>query len=45
MDQNRLGVYHIQRSINCAIDLELTVEETDAMLGRPIGHPKTGVLG
>jgi 3-hydroxyacyl-CoA dehydrogenase len=42
---NRLGVYHIQRSINCAIDLELTIEETDAMLGRPIGHPKTGVFG
>ena len=32
------------RSIE-AIDLGLTVEEADAVMGRPIGIPKTGVFG
>jgi len=42
---NRLGVYFVQRSIKATLDHGLTVEQADAMLGRPIGLPKTAVFG
>jgi 3-hydroxyacyl-CoA dehydrogenase len=42
---NRLGVYWGLSSINAAIDLGLTVEEADAVMGRPLGIPKTGIFG
>src|SRR3546814_3465755 len=42
---NRIGTYWIQAAVNGAFDLGLTVEEADAVLGRPIGAPKTGVFG
>ena len=41
---NRLGVYFIQRAFKATLDLGLSVEQADAMLGRPIGLPKTGVF-
>jgi 3-hydroxyacyl-CoA dehydrogenase len=42
---NRLGVYWLQVGVIEAIDLGLTVEEADAVIGRPMGIPKTGVFG
>ncbi len=42
---NRIAVYFIQRAVNAAIELGLTVEQVDAMLGRPVGLPKTAVFG
>jgi 3-hydroxyacyl-CoA dehydrogenase len=42
---NRLGVYWLQVGVIEAIDLGLTVEEADAVIGRPVGVPKTGVFG
>lgn len=42
---NRIGTYWIQAAINEAMDLGLTVEEADAVVGRPMGIPKTGVFG
>ena len=42
---NRIGIYWIQCAVLEAIDAGLTVEEADAVLGRPIGVPKTGVFG
>tara|TARA_Y100000739_G_scaffold138341_1_gene119186 strand:+ start:4055 stop:6391 length:2337 start_codon:yes stop_codon:yes gene_type:complete len=42
---NRLGVYFIQRAFKATLDHGLTVEQADAMLGRPIGVPKTAVFG
>ena len=42
---NRLGVFFIQRALKATIDHALTVEQADAMLGRPIGVPKTAVFG
>ena len=42
---NRLGVYWLQIGVIEAIDLGLTVEEADAVIGRPMGIPKTGVFG
>ncbi|WGZ93995.1 MAG: 3-hydroxyacyl-CoA dehydrogenase NAD-binding domain-containing protein [Candidatus Thiothrix putei] len=42
---NRIGIFWIQTAIQEAIDMGLTVEEADAVVGRPMGIPKTGVFG
>ncbi len=42
---NRIGTFWIQSAVNAAFDFGLTVEEADAVLGRPLGVPKTGVFG
>lgn len=42
---NRIGTFWIQASINEAIDRKLMVEEADAIIGRPMGIPKTGIFG
>ena len=41
---NRLGVYFIQRAFKATLDHDLSIEQADAMLGRPIGLPKTAVF-
>lgn len=42
---NRIGIYWLQCSVLHAMEAGLTVEEADAVLGRPMGVPKTGVFG
>jgi 3-hydroxyacyl-CoA dehydrogenase len=42
---NRIGTFWIQSAVNAAFDLKLSVEEADALMGRPLGIPKTGVFG
>jgi len=42
---NRVGVYALQVAIVEAASLGLKVEEADALMGRPMGIPKTGVFG
>ena len=42
---NRIGGMWMQSAINNAFDLGLTVEEADAVMGRPLGIPKTGIFG
>ena len=42
---NRLGVYWLQCGLLEAIDLNLTVEAADAVMGKPFGIPRTGVFG
>ena len=42
---NRIGTYWMQRGINAAMDGGLSVDEADAVMGRPFGIPKTGVFG
>jgi 3-hydroxyacyl-CoA dehydrogenase len=42
---NRLGIYWMSVAVNAAFDLGLTVEEADAIAGRPMGVPKTGIFG
>ena len=42
---NRLGVYWLQVAVTDAMDMGLTVEEADAIVGKPMGIPKTGVFG
>ncbi len=41
---NRIGVYWIQCAVNIAREMGLTVEEADAVMGKPIGAPKSGVF-
>jgi len=42
---NRVGVYAMQVAMAEAINMKLTIEEADAVFGRPMGIPKTGVFG
>ncbi len=42
---NRIGAFWIQAAINAAFELGLSVEEADAVCGKPLGLPKTGVFG
>jgi len=42
---NRIGGMWIQSALGAAMDLGLTVEEADAVMGRPFGFPRTGVFG
>jgi len=42
---NRVGVYAMQIAMTEAFKMNLTVEEADAVFGRPMGIPKTGIFG
>ena len=42
---NRIGVYAMQIAMTETFKMNLSVEEADAIFGRPMGIPKTGVFG
>lgn len=42
---NRVGVFAIQTALHAAFRMGLSPEEADAVFGRPLGVPKTGVFG
>ncbi len=42
---NRIGVYAMQVAMTEAMRMKLSIEEADAVFGRPMGIPKTGVFG
>jgi 3-hydroxyacyl-CoA dehydrogenase len=42
---NRIGCYWMQAAFKAAFEMGLPVEEADAVMGRPLGIPKTGVFG
>ena len=42
---NRVGVFAIQCALQAAFELGLTPLQADAIFGRPMGIPKTGVFG
>ena len=42
---NRIGVYAMQVAMTEAFKMKLSIEEADAVFGRPMGIPKTGVFG
>ncbi|MCI0655307.1 MAG: 3-hydroxyacyl-CoA dehydrogenase family protein, partial [Methylococcaceae bacterium] len=42
---NRIGVFWLQCALHEAIRLNLSIEEVDAALSRPLGNPKTGIFG
>ena len=42
---NRVGVYAMQTAMTEAFKMNLSIEEADAIFGRPMGIPKTGIFG
>lgn len=42
---NRIGIYWSYVAMSLAFKHGLTVEETDALVGKPMGIPKTGIFG
>ena len=42
---NRIGVYSIMKCIHHMVDMGLTVEEVDAITGKPLGRPKSAAFG
>ena len=42
---NRVGCYAIQAALHTAKSMGITPQEADAIFGRPMGIPKTGVFG
>ena len=42
---NRIGVFAMQVAMTEAFRMKLSIEEADAIFGRPMGIPKTGVFG
>jgi len=42
---NRVGVYAMQIAMTEAFKMKLSIEEADAVFGRPMGIPKTGIFG
>ena len=42
---NRVGVFALQVGMDEAFKQRLSIEDADALMGRPMGIPKTGVFG
>ncbi len=42
---NRIGTFWIQAAVNAAVDMGVSVEDADAIGGKPMGVPKTGIFG
>lgn len=42
---NRIGIFWMASAVHHALEMGLSVEEADAVLGRPLFIPKTGVFG
>ncbi len=42
---NRIGVFWLMTALRKAIELGVTVEQADAVMGKPVGIPKTAVFG
>lgn len=42
---NRIGIYWLQVAMIGAFEHKMSVEEADALLGKPMGIPKMGVFG
>ncbi|MBI1327650.1 MAG: 3-hydroxyacyl-CoA dehydrogenase [Alphaproteobacteria bacterium] len=41
---NRLGVYWLQVGLNEAVAMNVPIEIADAVMGKPVGIPKTGIF-
>ncbi len=42
---NRIGIYWSSTAMSQAIELGLSIEEADAIVGKPMGIPRTGIFG
>lgn len=41
---NRIGNFAMMDSIRLMMEMDLTIDEVDAILGRPVGHPKVALF-
>lgn len=42
---NRIGIFWMQSGYAAALESNITIEEADAVMSRPVGIPKTGMFG
>ncbi len=42
---NRIGCYWLEAALTLAIEMDLSVETADSLIGKPLGVPATGVFG
>ncbi|MCB2081874.1 MAG: hypothetical protein KDD76_04500, partial [Rickettsiales bacterium] len=42
---NRIGIFWLAKGLLTALDQNISVEAADAVMGKPVGIPKTGVFG
>jgi len=42
---NRIGIFWMQSGYAAALESDITIEEADAVMSRPVGIPKTGLFG
>ncbi|MEK9729374.1 MAG: 3-hydroxyacyl-CoA dehydrogenase NAD-binding domain-containing protein, partial [Alphaproteobacteria bacterium] len=42
---NRVGVFALQAGLHEALEAGIALEDADALIGRPMGIPKTGIFG
>jgi 3-hydroxyacyl-CoA dehydrogenase len=42
---NRIGCYFLETALTIALEMEISVEEADGVLGKPVGIPKTAIFG
>lgn len=42
---NRIGIFWMQSGYAAALASDITIEEADAVMSRPVGIPKTGLFG
>ncbi len=42
---NRIGIFWLTSALNKAVELGVNVEVADAVMGKPVGIPRTGVFG
>jgi 3-hydroxyacyl-CoA dehydrogenase len=42
---NRIGIYWMNQAMSQGFEQGLTIEEADAVVGRPMGVPRTGIFG
>jgi 3-hydroxyacyl-CoA dehydrogenase len=41
---NRIGTYAMMDAVRLMVELDLTIDEVDAVTGRPLGHPKSATF-
>ncbi len=41
---NRIGTYALMDAVRLMVELDLTIDEVDAITGKPLGHPKSATF-
>ena len=42
---NRIGCYWLETALSVAIEMDISVEEADSLIGKPLGIPSTAIFG